>query len=68
MATGAIAGMLAAMQVVRRKLKKAGATSKEKAITAEEAGIAARHEICWLNHCVEIGQVRQTEDGKYYIE
>jgi hypothetical protein len=68
MALGALTGMAAAMREIRRKLKEAGAISKEKAVTAEKAGITVSHEVNWLHHLVEIGQVKQTSDGKYYLE
>lgn len=50
------------------KIEKAGATSKEKAVTAEEAGLDVQ-ELGWLPYFagVFLGRIKKTEDNRYYI-
>ena len=50
------------------KLKKARATSKEKAVTIEEAELDLQEQR-WLNYFVGgfFGDVKKTEDKRYYI-
>jgi len=50
------------------KFEKAGATSKEKAVTAEEAGLDLQ-ERQWLSYFtgVFLGGLRKTKDKRYYL-
>ncbi|MCW3980308.1 MAG: hypothetical protein NWF11_02425 [Candidatus Bathyarchaeota archaeon] len=50
------------------KIEKAGATSKEKAVTAEEAGLNLQEQ-AWLPYFagVFLGRIKKTEDKRYYI-
>jgi hypothetical protein len=50
------------------KIEKAGATSKEKAVTTEEAELDLE-ELQWLNYFAGIflGRIKKTEDKRYYI-
>jgi len=50
------------------KLRKASATSKEKAVTIEEAALDLP-EIYWLDYFAGafMGKVKKTEDHRYYI-
>lgn len=56
---------------MRKKLERAGATSKETAVTIEEAGFD-EIEKKWVGWFVFLGKIKKTvdEDGKsrYYIE
>jgi hypothetical protein len=50
------------------KFEKAGATSKEKAVTVEEAGLDLQEQQ-WLNYFTGafLGGLRKTRDKRYYI-
>jgi len=50
------------------KIEKAGATSKEKAVTIEEAKLDPQ-ERSWLNYFAGtfMGKIKKTEDNRYYI-
>ena len=50
------------------KLRKAGATSEDKAVTFEEADLDLQEQY-WLNYFAGIflGRIKKTEDHKYYI-
>jgi hypothetical protein len=50
------------------KLRKARATSKESAVTAEEAGLDAQEQN-WLGYFsgTFLGRIKKTEDKRYYI-
>ncbi len=52
------------------KIEKAGATSMEKAVTIEEAGLDKQEEE-WLNYFLGaslfFGRVMRTEDERYYV-
>jgi len=50
------------------KIEKAGATSKEKAVTIEEANLDSK-EKQWLGYFagVFLGKIKKTEDQRYYI-
>jgi hypothetical protein len=50
------------------KIEKAGATSKEKAVTIEEAKFDPQ-ERSWLNYFAGafMGKIKKTEDNRYYI-
>jgi len=50
------------------KFEKAGATSMEKAVTAEEAGLDLQEQ-GWLNYFAGafLGRIKKTEDKRYYI-
>ncbi|UCC58140.1 MAG: hypothetical protein JSW14_07255 [Candidatus Bathyarchaeum sp.] len=50
------------------KLRKAGATSEEKAATFEEADLDLQEQY-WLNYFagVFLGRIKKTEDHRYYI-
>ena len=51
-----------------RKFMKAGATSKEKAVTVEEAKLDEQ-ETYWLDYFagVFLGKIKRTEDHRYYV-
>ncbi|MCW3980357.1 MAG: hypothetical protein NWF11_02670 [Candidatus Bathyarchaeota archaeon] len=50
------------------KIEKAGATSKEKAVTVEEAGLDLQEQ-GWLPYFAGafLGRIKKTEDKRYYI-
>jgi hypothetical protein len=50
------------------KIEKAGATSKEKAVTIEEARLNLQ-ERSWLNYFAGafMGKIKKTVDNRYYI-
>ena len=50
------------------KIKKAGATSKEKAVTIEEAELDLQEQQ-WLNYFAGtfLGRVKKTQDKRYYV-
>jgi len=50
------------------KLKKAGATSKEKAVTIEEADLDSREQK-WLDYFAGafLGKIKKTQDHRYYV-
>ena len=50
------------------KLKKARATSKEKAVTVEKAELGLQEQK-WLNYFAGafLGRIKKTEDKRYYI-
>lgn len=50
------------------KIEKAGATSKEKAVTAEEAGLDLQEQR-WLHYFagVFLSGIKKTEDKRYYV-
>ncbi len=50
------------------KLKKAGATSKEKAVTVEKAELGFQEQK-WLSYFAGtfLGRIKKTEDKRYYI-
>ena len=52
-----------------RKFEKAGATSKEKAVTFEEAKLDMSEEY-WLGYFAGafLGKIKKTEDQRYYIQ
>ena len=51
-----------------RKFEKAGATSKEKAVTINEAKLDLE-ELCWLDYFAGafLGKIKKTENHLYYI-
>ncbi|PVX24120.1 MAG: hypothetical protein CW691_08510 [Candidatus Bathyarchaeum sp.] len=51
-----------------RKLEKAGATSKETAVTFEEAKLDVQEQY-WLNYFagVFLGEIKKTTNHRYYI-
>jgi len=50
------------------KIEKAGATSIEKAVTTEEAGLNMQEQQ-WLNYFAGafLGKIKKTEDKRYYV-
>lgn len=50
------------------KFRKAGATSKEKAVTVEEAGLDMQEQL-WLNYFagVFLDEIKKTGDKRYYV-
>jgi len=50
------------------KIEKAGATSKEKAVTIEEAELDLQEQE-WLGYFAGIflGEIKKTEDKRYYV-
>ena len=50
------------------KIEKAGATSKEKAVSIEEAKLNLE-ELQWLDYFAGafLGEIKKTEDKRYYI-
>jgi len=50
------------------KIERAGATSKDKAVTTEEAGLNLQ-ERQWLNYFAGsfLGEIKKTRDKRYYI-
>jgi hypothetical protein len=52
-----------------KKLKEAGAVSKETAKTVEELGLSKREigEIRWIARYTLSKPIRETEDGRYYV-
>ena len=53
---------------ITSKLKKAGATSKAKAVTIEEAELNSQEQY-WLPYFagVFLGEIKKTDDKRYYI-
>ena len=51
-----------------RKFEKAGATSKEKAVTLREANLDTP-ELVWLDYFagVFLGKIKKTKDHRYYV-
>ncbi|MCW4016463.1 MAG: hypothetical protein NWF06_08850 [Candidatus Bathyarchaeota archaeon] len=51
-----------------RKFEKAGATSKEKAVTFEEAKLDLQEQY-WLDYFagVFLGKIKKTENHRYYV-
>ena len=51
-----------------QKLKKAGATCKEKAVSFDEANFDAQEQY-WLNYFagVFLGKIKKTENHQYYV-
>ena len=65
-----ISGLLFGLEErISAKLKKAGATSKEKAITAQEASLDMQEQN-WLNYIAGglFARVKKTKDKRYYVE
>jgi len=58
------AGDAIAKAITIRKIKKAGATSEANAKKPEELGVHKSY----LDKLVKLGQLIQTEDGRYYVE
>jgi len=50
------------------KIEKVGATSIEKAVTVEEAGLDLQEQ-AWLNFFAGafLGKIKKTEDHRYYV-
>ena len=55
-------------QSLIRKFRKVGATSKEKAVTFDEADLDLQEQY-WLDYFagVFLGRIKKTEDHRYYI-
>ncbi len=55
-------------QQLIRKFRQAGATSKEKAVTFEEAKLDMQ-ECCWLDYFAGnfLGRIKKTRDHRYYL-
>jgi len=55
-------------QQLIRKFMQAGATSKKKAVTFDEAKLDMR-EYCWLDYFAGsfLGSIKKTRDHKYFI-
>ena len=55
-------------QKIINKLKKAGATSKEEAVTIDEAELDLLEQQ-WLNYFAGsfLGKIKKTEDRRYYV-
>ncbi len=55
-------------QKLVRKLEKAGATSKEKAVTFEEAKLDIKEQY-WLGYFagVFLGKIKKTKNHRYYL-
>jgi hypothetical protein len=55
-------------QKLIRKFMQAGATSKEKAVTLEEARLDME-EYCWLDYFAGtfLGSIKKTRDHRYYL-
>jgi hypothetical protein len=53
---------------IMAKIKRAGATSKKKAVTIEEADLDLQ-ERQWLNYFagVFLGEIKRTTDKRYYV-
>jgi hypothetical protein len=53
---------------IASKIEQAGGTSKETAVTVEEAGLDMQ-ELGWLPYFagVFLGRIKKTEDHRYYI-
>jgi hypothetical protein len=53
---------------IASKIERAGATSKEKAVTVEEAALDSQ-ERQWLSYFagVFLGEIKKTQDKRYYI-
>jgi regulator of sigma D len=56
------------LQRIITKIEKAGANSKEKAVTIEEAKLDSQEQQ-WLNYFAGafLGEIKKTEDKRYYI-
>ena len=54
--------------IIAFKIEKAGATSKERAVTIEEAKLDPQ-ERSWLNYFAGafMSKIKKTEDNRYYI-
>jgi hypothetical protein len=64
-----ISGVQFKMQYrITHKFEKAGATSKQKAVTVEEADLDLQEQQ-WLNYFTGafLGGIRKTKDKRYYI-
>jgi len=50
------------------KIEKAGATSKEEAVTSEEAELDLEEQ-AWLNYFAGafLGEIKKTKDKRYYV-
>ncbi len=55
-------------QRIINKIEKAGATSREKAVTVEEAELDMQEQQ-WLNYFAGafLGRVKKTKDKRYYV-
>jgi len=55
-------------QILVRKFRQAGATSKEKAVTFEEAKLDIKEQY-WLSYFagVFLGKIKKTKNHRYYI-
>jgi hypothetical protein len=55
-------------QKIIHKFEKVGATSKEKAVTHEEAGLNLQEQY-WLSYFAGtfLGRIKKTDDSRYYI-
>ena len=65
-----ISGLLFGLEErISAKLKKAGATSMEKAITAQEASLDMQEQN-WLNYIAGglFARIKKTKDKHYYVE
>jgi hypothetical protein len=62
------AARIGAKKNIEKKIRRKGAVSVETAITPEEAGITSKRELGWLNRLVKEGKIKETSDGRYYIE
>ena len=65
-----ISGLLFGLEErISAKLKNAGATSKEKAITAQEASLDMQEQN-WLNYIAGglFARVKKTKDKRYYVQ
>ena len=53
---------------ILHKLKKAGATSKDSAVTIREADLDSQEQM-WLDYFAGafLGKIKKTEDRRYYI-
>ncbi len=56
------------LQRIVTKIERSGATSKEKAVTAEEAELNVQEQQ-WLNYFAGglLSKIKKTEDKRYYI-
>ncbi len=56
------------LQRIVTKIEQSGATSKEKAVTAEEAELNVQEQQ-WLNYFAGglLSKIKKTEDKRYYI-
>jgi len=55
-------------ETIINRLKKAGATTKRKAVTIEEADLTLKEQN-WLSYFAGafLGKIKKTEDRRYYI-